>query len=102
MGTVVVATLVGGSGPPPAEWRRKTTLQAKFGDFGQILRIEIPEGQGTAYIQYEDKRDAEDAVSEIDGQTICGRKVKVQIATGRDAGAFRKVDLETRVEETAR
>jgi len=99
-GTVVMAQLCG-VGAVPAEWRRKTTLQAKFGDFGQILRIEIPEGQARAYIQYEDKRDAEDAVADLNHSSIAGRQITCEIATGKEGGST-KVDVETKVEELAR
>ncbi|CAK9080481.1 Hypothetical protein (Fragment) [Durusdinium trenchii] len=33
-------------GPVPKDWLRKTTLQAPFGDFGQILRIDVSERLG--------------------------------------------------------
>lgn len=105
MGTVIKVTLMGAL-TPPAEFKKKTTLQAKFGDFGQILRLEIPEEQAIAYIQYEDKRDAEDAIVELNGSKMCGHQLRVEIATGRDAaggaGGFRKVDIEKRVDEMTR
>ena len=34
--------------------------------------------QGFAFILMEDPRDAEDAVKELDGTRMCGRRVKVQ------------------------
>ena len=42
LGVQVVCTIVGG-GAPPAAWRKKTTLQGVFGDFGQVLEIHIQE-----------------------------------------------------------
>merc|ERR1719277_1528225 len=77
-GFTLMVRLTGG-GPPPAEWKRKTTLQSVFGDFGQILKIDIPDGQGLAYVEYEDKLDAQEAVAELQGKTICGCTAQVQM-----------------------
>ncbi|CAE8590576.1 unnamed protein product, partial [Polarella glacialis] len=105
LGTVVNARLQG-SGPPPPEWRRKTNIQAKFGDFGQILKLEVPEGN-VASIEYEDKRDAEDAVRTLDGTQMFGRTLTVKISDGRDGGggggggAGMRVDVEAKVAELA-
>lgn len=59
----------------------KTDLQGAFGEYGHIIRMETPGGaKGIAYITFEDKRDAHDAVKYGDGQTIDGRVVHVTLA----------------------
>jgi len=59
-----------------SEGARKTDLQGAFGDFGQILRIDLTPGK--AYVEFEDERDALDALSEMDGKKLKDRKVKVE------------------------
>eukprot|EP00930_Biecheleria_cincta_P018473 TRINITY_DN14384_c0_g1_i1.p1 TRINITY_DN14384_c0_g1~~TRINITY_DN14384_c0_g1_i1.p1 ORF type:complete len:244 (-),score=44.01 TRINITY_DN14384_c0_g1_i1:4-735(-) len=80
LGTVVMVKVRGG-GPPPADWNRKSKLQEAFGDFGHIIRIET-HGKGVAYVEYDDKRDAEDMVRDMNGKKVCGCVVDAAITTG--------------------
>merc|ERR1719359_2461643 len=62
----------------------KTALQDAFGDFGHIIKIETPQGaKGTAYISYQDKRDAQDSVKCMDGEKVGGNVVRVSLAGQR-------------------
>mmetsp|Transcript_44668 Transcript_44668/g.83408 ORF Transcript_44668/g.83408 Transcript_44668/m.83408 type:complete len:154 (-) Transcript_44668:38-499(-) len=61
----------------------KTRLQASFGDFGHIIKIETPLNGTAVYISYKDKRDAEDAVKYMDGEKIDGQKITVSRADNR-------------------
>jgi len=98
LGVQVVCTIVGG-GAPPAAWRKKTTLQGVFGDFGQVLEIHIQE-DGTAIIEYEDQRDAQDAAEYTNGKKIAGVTVDVKMRTeGRSSAGGMAVD--DRVSELA-
>ncbi|XP_008940895.1 PREDICTED: serine/arginine-rich splicing factor 7-like, partial [Merops nubicus] len=36
-----------------------------------------------AFVEFEDPRDAEDAVRGLDGKVICGSRVRVEVSTGR-------------------
>jgi len=105
IGVTLVVKLASG-GPLPPEWRRKTTLQEPFGDYGQILRIDCQEAQGVAFIEFEDKRDAEDAEHEMNGKQISGKIVSVTLARAPDqrrgVGPGRTVDIEERIAELAR
>lgn len=38
---------------------------------------------GFAFIQFEDPRDAEDSVKEMDGRKVCGVHIRVEIAKSR-------------------
>ena len=35
---------------------------------------------GFAFVEFEDARDAEDAVRDLDGRMVCGVKIRVEIA----------------------
>ncbi len=45
---------------------------------------------GFAFVEYQDKRDAEDAIKELDGQEIAGRRIAVEWAKGdrKSSGQF--------------
>ena len=38
---------------------------------------------GFAFVQFEDRRDAEDSVKEMDGKRVCGVHIRVEIAKSR-------------------
>jgi len=53
-------------------------LEDAFSPFGSVKNVWIAKRPpGFAFILMEDSRDAEDAVKELDGTRICGRRVKV-------------------------
>ena len=37
---------------------------------------------GFAFIEFEDPRDAEDAVKDMDGRSVCGVNIRVEMAKG--------------------
>lgn len=88
LGVQVIVTIAGGSTAPPG-WRKKTTLQEVFGEYGRVLEI-FAQDDSVAIIEYEDKRDAQDAVESMNGKKICGSVVNVKIrqdnAFGRGIG----------------
>lgn len=75
---VQVLVQIASGGPPPPAWKKKTTLQGVFGEFGQVLEIHTQD-DGTAIVEFEDRRDAIDAAESMDGKKICGVAVRVQI-----------------------
>eukprot|EP00747_Dinoflagellata_sp_TGD_P163967 gnl/TRDRNA2_/TRDRNA2_183259_c0_seq1.p1 gnl/TRDRNA2_/TRDRNA2_183259_c0~~gnl/TRDRNA2_/TRDRNA2_183259_c0_seq1.p1 ORF type:complete len:252 (+),score=34.65 gnl/TRDRNA2_/TRDRNA2_183259_c0_seq1:74-829(+) len=82
--TVVVRK--SGAGAPPPAWAKKTTWEGAFSEFGHIMRIDIPPGQAEAHIEFDDERDAEDAVMEMNGKKVSGQAVVVQRASRADSG----------------
>jgi len=67
-----------------ADDTRESDLRDFFRDMGPISEVWVarsPPGYG--FVTFKDRRDAEDACSEMDGRTLVGRRVRVEIATGR-------------------
>ena len=66
-----------------------STLKKYFEQFGPITRIICPKSSksgrsvGYAFIEFEDYRDADDAIHEMNGRRINGQKIVVQAAHGR-------------------
>ena len=58
---------------------------------GYGILEEISLKQGFGFVEFEDSRDADDAISDLDGRTICGRRVQIELATG-DRNARRDAD----------
>ncbi|KAM6959511.1 uncharacterized protein FYW47_010926 [Aplochiton taeniatus] len=67
---------------------RPEDLRREFGRYGPIVDVYIPldyytrRGRGFAYIQFEDVRDAEDALHNLDRKWVCGRQIEIQFAQG--------------------
>ena len=36
----------------------------------------------TSFVEFEDSRDADDAINDLDGKSICGRRVQIELAKG--------------------
>lgn len=51
-----------------------------FKGYGKIKSINLKPGYG--FVVFEDRRDAEDAVKDLDGGRMCGEKVDIQLAKG--------------------
>uniref|UniRef100_A0A914VAP5 RRM domain-containing protein n=1 Tax=Plectus sambesii TaxID=2011161 RepID=A0A914VAP5_9BILA len=60
------------------------TISEAFKRFGRIKAVFIAKRPpGFAFVEFEDARDAEDAVADMDGRTLCGRKIRVEMSSGR-------------------
>ncbi|CAL4222204.1 unnamed protein product, partial [Meganyctiphanes norvegica] len=75
----------------------KAELEEAFGYYGRLKNVWVASNPpGFAFVEFEDDRDAEDAVRGLDGQTVCGRKVQVEMAKprrgrgGGGGGGFRR------------
>jgi len=67
-----------------ADDTREGDLRDFFRDIGPISEVWVatnPPGYG--FVTFRDRRDADDAVADLDGKMLVGRRVRVEIATGR-------------------
>jgi len=61
----------------------KTELERSFGYYGPLRSVWVARNPpGFAFIEFEDPRDATDAVRELDGRTLCGCRVQVELSNG--------------------
>ncbi|EPQ02454.1 Serine/arginine-rich splicing factor 3 [Myotis brandtii] len=61
----------------------KTELKQAFGYYGSLRSVWVARNPpGFAFVEFEDHRDAADAVRELDGRTLCGYRVRVELSNG--------------------
>ncbi|XP_069463905.1 serine/arginine-rich splicing factor 7-like isoform X2 [Ambystoma mexicanum] len=61
----------------------KGELERAFSYYGPLRTVWIARNPpGFAFVEFEDPRDAEDAVRDLDGKVICGSKIRVELSTG--------------------
>jgi len=62
-------------------------LEDSFTRYGPIRKVWIARRPpGFAFIEFEDNRDAEDAVRALDGGRVCGVRARVELSRGRRRG----------------
>lgn len=63
---------------------RKNDLEYAFSAYGQLRCVWVARNPpGFAFVEFEDARDASDSVRGLDGRTVCGRRVRVELSTGK-------------------
>jgi len=63
---------------------RSRDLEEVFGKYGRIIRCDVK--RGFAFVEFEDDRDGDDALRDLDGTEILGHRVVVEWAKGRRRG----------------
>ncbi|XP_061420472.1 serine/arginine-rich splicing factor 3-like isoform X2 [Lethenteron reissneri] len=62
----------------------KAELERSFSYYGPLRSVWVARAPpGFAFVEFEDPRDAGDAVRELDGRTLCGSRVRVEHSSGR-------------------
>ncbi|XP_011612123.1 serine/arginine-rich splicing factor 3b isoform X2 [Takifugu rubripes] len=70
----------------------KTDLERAFGYYGPLRSVWVARNPpGFAFVEFEDSRDATDAVRELDGRTLCGCRVRVEHSSGEKRSRARGV-----------
>uniref|UniRef100_A0A3Q0STK6 Serine and arginine rich splicing factor 6 n=1 Tax=Amphilophus citrinellus TaxID=61819 RepID=A0A3Q0STK6_AMPCI len=59
---------------------REKDIQRFFSGYGKLLEIDLKNGYG--FVEFEDMRDADDAVYELNGKELCGERVVIEHARG--------------------
>uniref|UniRef100_A0A8C2K5K9 Serine/arginine-rich splicing factor 3 n=1 Tax=Cyprinus carpio TaxID=7962 RepID=A0A8C2K5K9_CYPCA len=68
----------------------KTELERAFGYYGPLRSVWVARNPpGFAFVEFEDPRDAADAVRELDGRTLCGCRVRVEMSSGEKRSRYR-------------
>ena len=65
----------------------KAELEREFERFGRLHDVWVARNPpGFAFVEFDDQRDAEDAVKSLNGSRICGERVRVEMARNRGRG----------------
>ncbi|XP_078586452.1 serine/arginine-rich splicing factor 3-like isoform X4 [Branchiostoma floridae x Branchiostoma japonicum] len=61
----------------------KHELERAFSAFGPLRNVWVARNPpGFAFVEFDDPRDARDAVDALDGRYLCGRRVRVELSHG--------------------
>lgn len=62
----------------------KHEIEGAFGKYGTLRNVWVARNPpGFAFVEFNDYRDAEDAVRALDGTRVCGTRIRVEMSSGR-------------------
>ncbi|XP_055948817.1 RNA-binding protein 1-like isoform X2 [Argiope bruennichi] len=62
----------------------KDDIESLFSRYGPLRNVWIARNPpGFAFVEFEDRRDAEEAVAELDGTRLCGQRIRVEMSHGK-------------------
>lgn len=62
----------------------KHEIESAFNKYGTLRNVWVARNPpGFAFVEYNDYRDAEDAVRALDGTRVCGSRIRVEMSSGR-------------------
>ncbi|CAD7082510.1 unnamed protein product [Hermetia illucens] len=62
----------------------KYEIENAFGKYGPLRNVWVARNPpGFAFVEFEDRRDAEDAARALDGTRCCGTRIRVEMSSGR-------------------
>jgi RNA recognition motif-containing protein len=68
----------------------KHEIEQEFRKFGPLKSVWVARNPpGFAFVEFEDPRDAEDSVYEMDGRYVCGVRIRVELAKPSSIPGFK-------------
>ncbi|CAH3185253.1 unnamed protein product, partial [Porites evermanni] len=69
---------------------KKEEIQREFEKYGRLRDVWVARNPpGFAFVEFEDARDADDAIKDLDGKHICGARVRVELSRHKGGGRSR-------------
>lgn len=72
------------------------TLGDIFSEYGDVVEVTIIEGKGFGFVEFESEEDAKEAIENLNGEEVDGRRIRVDVARSRPqrsgGGGFRGND----------
>ena len=71
------------------------TLGDIFSEYGDVVEVTIIEGKGFGFVEFESEEDAKEAIENLNGEEVDGRRIRVDVARSRpqrSGGGYRDND----------
>ncbi|EDW83983.1 RNA-binding protein 1 isoform X2 [Drosophila tropicalis] len=69
----------------------KYEIENAFSKYGPLKNVWVARNPpGFAFVEFEDRRDAEDATRALDGTRCCGTRIRVEMSSGRSRERSRR------------